>query len=148
MALPIYRVAGTVSGNAPHAKEYTSAGTISAGEFVVLGAGGTVTAAGNDPAAVLGLATASVTTGLPVVVVHAHPDVIFSGFVATGAPVDATDIGSQFSCDTAGVDLSDATGIAIVHGLDATDSDATAGDRVLFSIRAAAYAGGPGGIAV
>lgn len=150
MPLPAYRVAQTISGNSPITKVFEAGGTITANTFVILGAAGTVTTIADDAAAITGLALNAATSGQAVTVVLAHPDVIFSGNVSTGAPYALSDMGSAFAVDVAGIDLDDATGgvSAIIHGLDATDSTATAGTRVLFSVKNLAYQGGPGGTAV
>jgi len=147
MALPAFRVAQTISGNAPFRKVHTTGGIVTKGAFLVLAAGGTVTAVADDAAGVIGLADSDAASGAEVVVVYATPDVIFSGNVSTGAPADTTDIGSLFSVDILGIDLNDTSGIAIVHGIDTTDSTVAAGTRVLFSIITTGFQG-PGGVAV
>lgn len=145
MARPTFTVAQTASGSNPFAMVYEAAGNITVGTFVVLGAGGTITAAANDATLVLGLAMKTGVSGDDIPVIVATDDIIFSGAVSNGAPLATVDIGADFALDLAGIDLADETGaIAHVHGLDYTDTNDTDGDRVLFSITPAGQSGGVG----
>jgi hypothetical protein len=60
-------------------REYVAAGTIVAGEWVVLGADGTITAADASSAALLGMAKFGGATGDTILVTLATPDVEFLG---------------------------------------------------------------------
>lgn len=144
--VPAYRVAKTVSGNAPFRQVYNAGGTLVRGNFVTMGTAGTVTAAGDDPGSIVGLAENDATSGQPVVVVHATDDIVFSGKVGAGAPMTEADIGSAFDLDAAGVMLDQENGQGLILGLDLTDSTAAAGTRVLFTVLPAFRKGGISGV--
>ena len=143
--VPAYRVAQTISGNAPFRKTHivTSGQTVTAGRFCYLTTAGAVTPMADPGVAITGLSEATIVGDgtVTVSVVYANDDVIFSGAGIAGTFVTA-DIGDAVTMSPTGLNLDTTTnGTALLHGADTTDSG-----RVLFTVLQASLRGAPGGV--
>lgn len=139
MGLPAYRVAQTISGNAPYTREFTTAGVIVEGTGVLVGDAGTITALVDDAAPCSGIALHAAASGAQCLVALGVVDTIFSAAIASGTYTDEL-IGEYVDYNVAGVALdSSADDVFSVEGPDATDTS-----RVLLTFHPLTGAGYPG----
>jgi hypothetical protein len=128
MALPVYRVAKTISGNGPEVRQFTCAthadSTFVRGQLVSMNTGNTVQIARVTDADVLGIALDDWVAGAKVLVAIANDDTVFSGgsTATSGTYDDELDFCDVTTLTTALDVTAASTVIWQIQGLDDTES--------------------------
>lgn len=151
MALPQFRVAGSVSGGAPRTQPYAVPTTptnpwLLGGLVSLTGTNNEIDGVADDPAGgILGIALApsAGNEDKDILVQELTPDTIISGAVTEGtytADSDYDHAGVQYvpGTDTHGVKLAPTNDKFNIRGLDQTDDDSSGTRRVLLSVLASA----------